>query len=149
MVKYVLVFLFTMLSSAAFAETTELSSGLNCSMEYSSSNMFTSYKESTSAWLVAGSELASTAVAYDGDADFAGTSSANYINVSTVKVAQDSFWQIQILNSEKSLLSTFSFGAEAGLQVVIPTRAFQPNESEDPTEYDTLTVTCHYTIFAG
>lgn len=38
---------------------------------------------------------------------------------------------------------------EDGMKATIPTKAFMANETEDPTEYDKLEVSCHFTVSAG
>lgn len=128
-----------------------LNSGLECTMEYSSSGALSSYKLSTGGWLSVGDELAGTAMITDGDSvGIAGTSPANYIKIAATKVDGDVFWSVQVLGGEKNTIGVMNFPDDesSGMKSVFPVNALA-DESEDPAQFDTLEVICVNTIFAG
>ena len=119
-------------------------SGLACNMAYSTSGPLSTSTDINGGWLADGSELAGKAVVYDGDGEHHTATPAHYIAASK----KGNMWTVQILGGEKSLLGSFTFLQEKGMKVSLPVRAYA-NESEDPQQYDTLEVSCHFTIFAG
>ena len=128
--------------SSLFANAAD--SGLNCSMSYSSTDVLAGNTDSTSAWMVAGQELAGSAVGSDKSGGWT-EKPANYISVKK----NGNFWNVEILDDSKSVIGSFSFTEKQGMKATVETEAFMANESEDPPAYNKLEVSCYYTVFAG
>ena len=122
-------------------------SGLNCTMEYKQSGALSSYTLSDSRWLVEGSEMEGPAMITDGDG-IAGTSAANYLEINKTVIDGEPFWTVKVLGGEKNVAGVFSFPLFDGMKATLPANAVA-NEEEDPAQFDTLNVTCYFTIFAG
>ncbi|WP_413288325.1 hypothetical protein [Bdellovibrio sp. HCB337] len=138
--KTLLVSFLVLGSSLAFAQD----SGLKCTMSYSSTNVLSTSTDSTSSWLVAGGKMDGSAVGADKRGGWTSTP-AHSIAVDK----KGGVWTVTILNDKKASVGSFSFPAKDGMKATIPTEAYFANESEDPTKYNKLEVSCHFTIFAG
>jgi len=139
--KAILVTSFLLGSSFAYAND----SGLNCTMSYSSNNALNTESDSkTGWWMSPGGTLVGSAV---GEAPQGGWTKKPAHSILVGKSA--GVWKINILNDKKAVIGSFGFPAEAGMKVTIPTKAYRANESEDPTEYNKLEVSCYFTYFAG
>lgn len=148
--KLVIIALFSIFTGVAHAY--DESSGLDCSMTYTASGALSSAYNTTSGWLVDGSEMESLTKVNDGDGIAIGQSAANYIKISKTKVDGREFWSVKVLGAEKNTIGVMSFPVDlesrAGMKSTFEVNALE-DESEDPQQYDTLDVSCANTHFAG
>jgi hypothetical protein len=138
--KALLVSFLLLCSSIAFAED----SGLECTMSYSSTDVFSTQTDSNTEWLAPGGQMKGSAVAADKNGGWS-TQAAHSIKVAKNK----SNWNVTILNDKKSAVGSFSFPERQGMKATVSVEAFMANESEDSPKYNKLEVSCHFTAFAG
>lgn len=137
-----LVFVTLLTFSSLLANAAD--SGLNCTMSYSSTGVLAGDTDSTSSWLVAGEEMTGSAVSSDKNGGWT-EKPANYITVKK----NGKFWSVEILDDAKNVIGSFSFTEKQGMKATVEADAFMANESEDPSAYNKLEVSCYYTVFAG
>lgn len=133
--------LLVLISGAAQAASSDY--GLSCIMAYSSTSVLEVGANTESIMLSGGPTLRpGSAVATDSY-----TAPANYIKAEK----KGAFWTVTIFNSKKSPIGAFSFLEKqgAGMKATLAVEAQMANESEDPSQYNKLEVSCHYTFFAG
>ncbi len=147
MIQMVKLFFVGLTVISASVQASAQATGLKCSMEYSTSGPLESYSISDSSWLSPGDSMKGIARSSDGDG-IAGTSPANYLEVAQQTVHGELFWQLTVLNAEKSVIGMFGFPEKEGMKTTFKVNALD-NDSEDPATFDTLQVTCHFTYFAG
>lgn len=120
-------------------------SGLECTMEYSQSGPLTTVTETKTRWLAVGDQMKGDAVSrHEGG----GVSAAHTVGAELKDLYGFTYWEVTVYGQEASIITSFTFGLEKGLKVSLPVDARATGE-EDPMSYDTLTVTCGYTVFAG
>jgi hypothetical protein len=148
--KALVILLTTIVTFNVQAQSAELDSGLECTMSYSASGPISMgwavYTKSS--WLAAGKSMQGDAVIFDGNGEYTASSAAHYVEAQEVVKQGYPMWEVSILNGEKSLISSFIFDKTSGMKVSIPVRAFA-HDSEDPEEFDTLEVSCHFIYFVG
>jgi hypothetical protein len=135
----ILVFL-SIVSMQAFAD-----SGLECTMAYKTSSPFSSAESSETRWLSEGQKMKGTATSEE----FSLKSGAHYVSVkkTTMNRGQNG-WTVRVYDNLGVDLGIVEFREDAAMKVSYPVKAWA-TESEDPSEFDLLEVSCHYTVFAG